>query len=269
MDDITFAQQIVGGKINNITKQIYHNSSFVFPTTNEKINLLKKYFENKKDITCVTASGDQILNTILWNDETNITSFDISIFPKYFLELKKAAIMSLEINEYIDFFFIIDPHKDEIYDELYCKIRLYLEGTSKEFWDSLLNFYDWSEINNSTLFSSQTYQLDTILKFNDYLNEKNYIILKEKLKKVNISYITSDVLTLKKYLDKKQDIIYLSSILYYIKNYHDIVTQLMSNLKDNGLVLSYLYGSGECEFGKVKKLGAYNDSILIHKKSEF
>ena len=36
-----------------------------------------------------------------------------------------------------------------------------------------------------------------------------------------------------------------------------------------GIVLSYLYGSGECEFGKVKKLGAYNDSILIHKKNEF
>lgn len=267
MDDITIAQQIVGGKINNINNQIYHNSSFIFSTTNEKINLLKNYFENKKDITCVTASGDQILNMILWNDLLNITSFDISIFPKYFLELKKAAVMSLERKEYIDFFFIIDPHKNEIYDELYCKIRLYLENMSKEFWDSLLNFYDWSDINNSMLFSSQTYQLDTILKFNDYLNEENYMILKEKLKNINISYINSNVLNLSNKLSKKQDIIYLSSILYYIKNYSNVITQLISNLNNKGMILSYLYGSGKCEFGKVKSLGTYNDSILIHEKS--
>lgn len=120
--DIEIAQKIVGNSFNNINNHIYHDKSFIFMTTNEKINKYQEYLKNRKSVLSVIASGDQILNTVLENS-LNIDSYDISRFPKYLMELKRAAILKISLDEYIDFFFSIDYHKNEEYDDLYDKIR--------------------------------------------------------------------------------------------------------------------------------------------------
>ena len=45
MDDIIIAQQIVGNTYRNIKKSIYHDTSFIFTTTNEKISFYEKFFQ--------------------------------------------------------------------------------------------------------------------------------------------------------------------------------------------------------------------------------
>ena len=69
--------------------------------------------------------------------------------------LKLAALEALSRDEYSDFFYgYIDT--SEKYDDMYFDlIRSNLETENKEFWDSLFNFYDWYEIYNSPLFSSE------------------------------------------------------------------------------------------------------------------
>ena len=94
-NDIVLAQQIVSGKYSNYDdSKVYHDNSFIYKFSNEMISYYQKYLENRKKALIITASGDQILNSIL-SGTYDITSCDISRFPKYFFELKKAAILSL------------------------------------------------------------------------------------------------------------------------------------------------------------------------------
>ena len=78
-EDIKIAQQIVSLKFNNLhKKESYHNHSF-----NEEIMNYQKYLKNRKRIFSITASSDQILNSILEGSE-EIISCDISRWPSYF-----------------------------------------------------------------------------------------------------------------------------------------------------------------------------------------
>lgn len=238
MDDIVIAQKIVSNRYRNIKKDIYHDVSFIFATTNEKINLYSSFYQNKSRILSVIGSGDQILNMILSGCQ-QIDGFDISRFPKYFLELKKAAILSLSRKDYISFFFDIDCHKNELYDDMYFEIRNYLKQEDRNFWDGLINFFDWSEINESTLFSSQTIVLDKIIEYNPYLQKENYLKLKKLILNIKSQYYTGNIQELSSGFSYQYDFIHLSSIIYYVNQYKKLLFKLP--LIDNGMTLTYLY----------------------------
>lgn len=238
MDDLLLAQQIIVRGSNN--EKIFHDSSFMYMTTNEKINLYQQLLKNKHNVLSVIGSGDQILNTLLEGSD-NIDAFDISRFPKYLLELKKAAIIGLSRDEFIDFFFNADIHKDEYYDDLYFKINTLLKDEYKVFWDGLFNFYDWSEITRSPLFSSQTISTNTIINNNIYLSRFNE--LKTIVANATINYITDDIYKIVLSNKKYYDVINLSSIMYYSNNYRDLLHNLP--LTSDGIALTYLYSVNE------------------------
>ena len=78
-------------------------------------------------------------------------------------ELKIAAIKNLTREEFINFFFEVN-RESEYYDDIYYgKIRTPLDGQYKKFWDSLISFYDWNDIINSSLCSSQTVSINSII----------------------------------------------------------------------------------------------------------
>lgn len=268
MDDTIIAQQIIGNQYQNIKKNIYHDTSFIFPTTNEKINLYKTFFQKRKKALSVIGSGDQILNLILSGCK-NIDGFDISRFPKYFLELKKAGILSLTVEEFISFFFDITYQKDEMYDDMYWNMRDYLKEEDRNSWDGLLNFYDWSFINQSTLFSSQTVSLNNILENNDYLKKENYQKLKELILLSQTRYYIDDIQHLTVTTKETYDFINLSSIMYYMEHYKEFLKQLP--LTQDGIALTYLYevkeklktGYSNCEILPFKDC---KEGVMIYKK---
>ena len=93
------ASSICGGSFN-------YSSEFsrIYTFTTENISGYINYFDfNNKNLLTVGSSGDQVLNALLSEPE-KIDAFDISIFPRYFLELKIAAIKTLTREEYISFF---------------------------------------------------------------------------------------------------------------------------------------------------------------------
>ena len=145
-EDIAIAQQIVSLKFNNLhKKESYHNNSFIYKFTNEEIMNYQKYLKNRKKIFSITASSDQVLNSILEGSE-EITSCDISRWPSYFYELKKAAVLSLTREEYIEFF--ISAHNDHLVfnDLLYDKLVDNLSEDARKFWDSLFLFFEGEDI---------------------------------------------------------------------------------------------------------------------------
>ena len=240
-DDIIIAQKIVSNSYSNINfEKPYHEHSFIYKTTNEYAVAYQKLLNLKKSIIGVTASGDQVLNSVLAGIY-DIDCYDISVFPKYFLELKIAAIKALNEEEFIKYFF-----KSEYYSEfdndIYDKVRKFLSPWAMKFWDSLYNFFDGYEIYNSTLFSSEPYNLQHQKERNPYLN--NYDELKNRIEIVNINYHEGNVYNILNKLEKKYDFINLSSIIYYepnlLKNYKEFVIN-NKNINDEGIILTYLY----------------------------
>ena len=239
-DDIVLAQRVVSIAESNLdSDKFFHAHSSIYLTSNEFISGFQKYLNNRERIISVIASGDQILNCILGGTKI-IDSFDISIFPKYFLRLKMAAIQGLSREEYIDFFFgSIRP--DEKYNDMYERIRVFLEGESLEFWDSLFDFYEWYDIINSTLFSSEPFHKARVVDYNTYLQKDNYRLLSKMIKDVDISTFEGDILDIYSSFKGSYDLVYLSNIIYYtdVKRYRELLDKF--NLRDQGIILTYLF----------------------------
>lgn len=116
-DDIKMAQEIVSRKKKNVTSSPYHNSSFIYRTTNEEISKYQFLLNGRDKVLSVIASGNQILDSI-FADSNDVTGFDISTFPKYYLNLQIAALQCFSLEEFMKFFYqdVDDLDYDDMYD---------------------------------------------------------------------------------------------------------------------------------------------------------
>ena len=272
-NDIILAQRIVSGKYNNINNpEIYHDTSFIYKFSNESIIDYQKYLNNRNNTFIVTASGDQILNSIL-EGTTNITSCDVSRFPKYFFELKKAAILSLSKDEYLDFFLKDDNYDDILNDDIYDNIRNNMCDEDREFWDGLFQFFEGGEIYNSSLFSHEIVTPQLVISRNSYLQDNNYNKLQSNIEKTNINHQIGNVRDIILNEKKEYDLVNLSSIIYYYNgNYKELLESI--KLSDVGIILTYLYDKGKRNIDDVFKEKEYSfdnfsksgDGVMIYKK---
>lgn len=272
-NDIILAQRIVSGKYNNINNpEIYHDTSFIYKFSNESIIDYQKYLKNRNNAFIVTASGDQILNSIL-EGTTNITSCDVSRFPKYFFELKKAAILSLSKDEYLDFFLKDDNYDDILNDDIYDNIRNNMCDEDREFWDGLFQFFEGGEIYNSSLFSHEVVTPQLVISRNSYLQDNNYNKLQSNIEKANINHQIGNVRDIILNEKKEYDLVNLSSIIYYYNgNYKELLESI--KLSDEGIILTYLYDKGKRNIDDVFKEKEYSfdnfsksgDGVMIYKK---
>lgn len=241
-DDIALAQKIVSGSNFNVSLQgqPYHSSSFIYRKTNEKINEYQTYLQGRKKVASVIASGNQILNSV-YEGANDITAFDISSFPEYYFKLQLAAISVYLRDELCDFLYN-DSMNDEVKDDMYFGINTKLDFETKKFWDSLFQFFDWSDIKQSTLFSSDAIFLDQVIEQNKYLqSDVCYEQLRHNLRDTNFDFYTGDICSLAKNFPVEYDFINLSSIVYYkkIAEYQQLLKELP--LQEQGQVLTYLY----------------------------
>lgn len=268
-DDIRTAQKIVSHSKSNVLEKPYHSNSFIYRTTNEEISKYQFLLENRDSILSVIASGNQILNSIFAGSK-NITGFDISTFPKYYLNLQIGALVAFNLDEFIKFFY--EDIDDLEYDDMYDLIQPFLDKETKLFWDGLLNYFDFSEIKGSTLFSSEPVFINKVREENIYLNStNNYNKLKANVANSNITYLTGDIFKLANSLRSGYDLINLSSIVYY--NDQEDYKKLLSSLplNDDGEILTYLYDTKmappfdfpNCE---THKFPDSKSGVLVYKK---
>ncbi len=242
-EDCILAQQILSGSKTNINDiSLFHNFSPIYISSNERTEEYIDHLKNKRNVLSVISSSDQIINMILFGT-TSIDAFDISSLPKYYMYLKFAGIENLSLEEYVSFFYELDK-KPEEYDDMYFEaISRTLKKESKEFFDSIINFFDWNDITSSSLFSSEPISISHILHQNSYLQKDNFNKLKELVSKVKIRTHVGNILDIYKNFNIPYDLIYLSTIIYYvdIEQYKRMLEKLPLN--KNGIILSYLYES--------------------------
>ena len=269
--------------LRGVNQGTFNPYSFIFRCTNEVINS-KEYTDCLKDrnkILSVIASGDQILNSILYGAK-DIDGFDISIFPKYYLNLKIAAIKELNSKDYIEFFY----GKNAFNRKVYNKISKNLNPNNKEFWDTLINNPKSKKLAASELFCTEFVDKEDAKYYNPYLYEENYNELKSKINNINIRYHNGDIFELCKKLRKGYDLVNLSSIMFceVCPPPFDKQKKLYSkfSLGDNGLLLSYVFNTdynmrftGWNELPKEDNFyyvdvedidGKKNDGLILYKK---
>ena len=242
-DYITFAQKIIEGRCStNNGRDIYHSTSFIYKTTNEDMQYYQKYLKNCDRALTVISSSEQVFNQVV-EGTSNIDIFDISVFPYYYFTLKRAGILSFSrVDQYCDFFYgDSDVERDDYYDDMYDKMRMFLDSDSKQFWDSLFSFYDWSDIYHSMLFSSEPYTLKRVVNRNKHLQPAEYLKLHDTISKVNFTPYIGDINQLASKLPSSYDMVNLSNISTYqsVDTYQELLGKIP--LKDDGQILSYFY----------------------------
>ena len=81
--------------VNDITR--FESADEIYACTNEELFLYPN--DETKKVLSVTSGGDHILNAIL-NGATDICSFDINRFCKYYSDLKIAMIKKYPKEEF-------------------------------------------------------------------------------------------------------------------------------------------------------------------------
>lgn len=241
-DLLCLAQKVIMCTDSNLNGEYFHKCSPVYKVTNEIVDGYDKYLTGSY-VLSVIGSGDQIFNMVL-NGVRKIDAFDISSFSILFFYFKVAAVYSLSKEEYVDMFYGSISY-DEKYDDYYYQyIRKYLTGDVLYFWDGLFNYFDWGDIYNSTLFSSEPFNEQYVLKTTKYLRDDNYYQLRDRLSNIEFDFINGNIMDLyKEYFKRKYSLIYLSNIIAYCKM--DEFKKMLLSKDDDTIILNYLFGISE------------------------
>lgn len=226
----------------------FTTNSPIYKGTNENINsvLYKNALKNSDRVLSVIGSGDQVLNSIFYGAK-EIDAYDISVFPKYYLDLKIAAVKELEFTEYVNFFYGPDHFDTEVFNRL-LEVMPY---ESRCFWKAVTKDTYPLKVFNSTLFSVWTPTEIMAIDMNPFLSQRNFRLVKERIENVRLKYIDGDIYRIGENLDKEYDLVNLSNIgMYANKHFGDTLmveccerhSSFVKNLRisENGKVLNYL-----------------------------
>lgn len=225
----------------------------IYPFTTENISGYINLFNlDNKSLLTVGSSGDQVINASLFNCK-NQTVIDINPFTKYYFYLKKAAIISLTYQEYLDFFLYKDYPKfchnnRQVFNkETFNKLKYILKTEDYDsfyFWDELLNSYN-EETIRIELFSSDE-DRDIVLKgMNLYMKDSSFFErTKLSIRDVNPIFICDDIMNIN--LNRNYDNIFLSNLgLYFgIDKLKTLIDKLYPYANES-ILLCYLYKTEE------------------------
>lgn len=246
-------------------KELLKDSSFannfgmfcrVYNMTTENIfGFLNNYDLRDKKVLTVAGSGDQRLNSYLLG-ASDVTCFDINPLTELNMELKDRALETLSLDEFLDFFGIVNGYYDEnsVLDfRLFDKFSILLDSDTYDFYNYVIQNNKGKDI----YFDGD--DLNIIEKMNGYLNYENYLKLQNTIKNKKIKFIDTDIHSLPDRLNgEKFDMILLSNISDYthhiyeeddLKQFRELIDKLMDNLKLYGIMqVGYIYsryGRGE------------------------
>ena len=248
----------------------FYQYSPVYLATNENFRgyIPSDYQLVNDRVLSVTSSGDIPIEFVRSGAKV-IDCFDINNFAKYITELKKAAILGLNCEEFHLFFdgYIednLDLINDQVFDELVYsqKIAPLLAGDYRLFWDFVYTKANELTEDNvglylykSPLFIYGSGAIYSKLKNMDsFANPKNYYQTRKLLKKSQFNYIDTHILDLPNALSTDNyACIYLSNIADYLSpndyhfspqnNYNEFINnEMIKHLATGGrMITNYLF----------------------------
>lgn len=244
---IELAQKVIDSDFENGFNKLYS-----FTTENIK-DYISSFDLNNKSLLTVGSSADQAINAIL-NGCKDVTIIDINPFVKYYFNLKKAGMLTLNYKQFMDYFFDygLSPmlFSKDIYEKL-RKVLSVLDLDSLLFWDNLYKNNN-SKVIRYRLFKDDVMETRSLKEFNPYLSDEfKFKKTRRRISNINLKFINGNILDADKWLmNCKFDNIFLSNIYDYVKDNADdlyrfrlIINYLIKNMNNQGkLMISYLYG---------------------------
>ena len=221
----------------------------IYKFTTENIAGYINVFDLKdKTLLTVGSSGDQIINSNFCGCN-DVTVIDLNSFTYHYFNLKKAALFTLNYEDFLKFFSL--PNNEcfmpkNTYSIIRDELRM-IDLGSLSFWDYVYDNKYWRYRYN--LFHYQENEHANIKAFNKYLyNEGNYDKEKERIKYLKVKFINGNILECNKIFKlEKFDNINLSNIYSYnksnfkIKKFKNSVKYLTETLNDEGkMLVAYL-----------------------------
>ena len=217
---------------------LYKDFERIYTFTTENVSDYQKFFDYRnKSMFTVGSSIDQVLNAY-YCGARDITLYDINENSKEYGWLKIASILSLNYDEFQQFFFkksfwdsdYQDMFSKETFNKVKSTLRL-LDYESFLFFDELFSLYDGSLIRDR-LFDDDESRIPVIKGFNFYLrDEESYNTLKSSLKRISFNFVNGDI-----FQDEIKGIfdnIFLSNLCTTVDV--DKLKNLLVKLKDNNL----------------------------------
>ena len=245
--DIKVANRILDGygeDYANDKRNVIYNIA-----TEEIDHFMPKLDVDDKKVLTVAGSGDQLLTCAL-NGAKSVDAFDINPLQIYFTKLKVSALKALGVGEFNDYFY----KKLMFSRSLYNKVRDYLDNSTRTFFDSL--YKNDLESKFYRLMANENMD-DSFSIIPSYTKEENYYITRNNLEKMDIKYITSDLLKIHKKTKKEYDVIMLSNIYKWLYSNKYLTaeekkdmfmkfvnTRLINLLSDDGIIQLYSSANG-------------------------
>ncbi len=229
-------------KNNSISEKMFPR---IYPFTTENLTSLLSYFNlEDKTLLTVDSSSDLAINANL------LGAKDVTIMNKAFLVedyfyLKKAALLTLSYQEFINYFVKVDNEGDTFSLDLYKKLRDYLKllnYNSFLLWDKLYELFPGSLIR-SKLFKNDEEKLSTLENISPYLqSEESYLQEKAKIKDFTPIFIKKSI---KENISSTYDNIFLSNSACFMQTKELVDTyreKIRTNLNEFGKILiRYIY----------------------------
>ena len=234
--DGKIAELIVNGNLDYDNDTIY---APICTLTDEPFDLcLRKEDIEDKDVLTATGSGDYLF-WIMLNNPASVSTFDINIFNEYYQVLKFGALLKLDYNDYLNFFYGENAFsKDE-----YAKLESALPKNVKEFWGNLVNKFDSSEITNSKLFDQNRSDVVLARFRNPFLKSEIKYLEAKKAMYQSLYVFHNLALNELNQINKKFDTIFLGNIekqnsFKVLITAEKLKEQLKSNLTRDGVIMS-------------------------------
>lgn len=231
MNDFNYA------KNHNIYKNV--DKMMAFGGDNFKGLCEELDLHGKKAFT-VCGSGDQPLELVK-RGFTHIDVFDINLIARHMLNLKIAAVMALEFDEFIVFSKRL--FKDE---NIFKKIIPFLNAETKEYFDLLFKFKNGDYVYRNLL--THKYVGDNAImescktNFSIY-NAKGFYQIKKRLLQAEIKFKQRNLFEAQE-LNDNYDFMYFSNILLFspmsIKCFkEELLPNYIEHLTPNGILVFY------------------------------
>lgn len=228
-----------------------YSKIFNMPSVNHK-DLFTKMHAHWQKYLGVMASTNPMLDAISFGAK-DITIFDINRLNVYYMYLQIAAVLKLEYEEYLTYFYSADLNKYFNYF-YFNKLKNELPLAVKAFWEDIYKSYNIEKLSTlfyygpiSTLDMPKISNID--IRNQKFLDKENFNQLKTKLKQIKMKYIISDFGDVPNILSgKKFDVIYLSAMQNYIwdnvhgYNYFEKLKEYENLLEKDGVIQGgYIY----------------------------
>ena len=187
----------------------FHN---LYSKSNEELyEFFPKLNLKNARVMTVGSSGDQVLYSLMFGAK-EVVCVDINPFTKFFYDLKVASIKHFTFEEFGEYFAHNKRSEQILNIEVYKQISHLLPEDSIYFWDNL--FLEINEIP-TMLFTCPT------RKSHYSVNKKQFNTLKKILNKPHpVKFECGDIRKISKSLtDKKYDVILLSNIYDYVRDW--------------------------------------------------